>query len=210
MINVLIVDDERSVRKAFTADIEAASDRYHLVSAISSAGNAEAVVCTGKIDLILMDVNTANSESGIAAAVKIKKRYPRIRIIITTSYMDRRIIDQARSASIESVWFKDFSPDELIDVMDEIVNGGTYYPRKLPDIKIGETSINDFTPTEIQVLYLLLEYVSIHEIAEKMYVEDSTVKTHLMHMCMKAGCKNKTELAVLAAGSKLVMPRLKQ
>lgn len=210
MVNVLIVDDERNIQKAFRSDLISARDAYSLVDVIPNAGNAEAICSAKHVDLILMDVNTANNESGLAAAAKIKRRFPDIKVIITTSYMDFRAIREAQAAGVESFWFKDFSPIELLDVMERTVNGGSYYPDELPDVRLGAASIGDFTPTEMQVLYLLLEYVSVKKIAEKLCVEDVTVKTHLQHMCTKAGCMNKAELAVMAANAKLVLPRLKE
>ena len=209
MINVLIVDDERNIQKAFRSDVIAAADKYCLVDVISSAGNAEAVCTVKQVDLILMDVNTANNESGLIAAAKIKRRFPDTKIIITTSYMDFRAIREAHEAGVESFWFKDFSPIELLDVMERTVAGGSYYPEETPDVMLGLADIKEFTPTEMQVLYLLLEYVSVKKIAEKLSVEDVTVKTHLQHMCQKAGCANKAELAVLAANAKLVLPKLR-
>jgi len=207
MTRVLIVDDERNTQKAYRADILSASDRYELVDTIVSAADA-IMICTAKhVDLILMDINTAKNESGIEATEKIKKTYPRIKIIVATSFTDPRALTEAKAAGADSFWFKDFSPAELLEVMDKTVKGENYWPDNSPNVELGETTIGSLTDTEKEVLHNLVECVSIKKIAEKMFVEESTVKTHLKNICQKAGCSNKTELLVLAMQAKLVLPR---
>ena len=113
----------------------------------------------------------------------------------------------ARKAGADSFWLKDLSQMELIEIMDRTMAGESIYPEKMPDAVIGNAKLSELTPKEIQVLYLLLEYVSVKKIAEVMVVEESTVKTHLLHMFQKVGCSSKVELAVLAANAKLAIPR---
>ena len=84
MVNVLIVEDSRVSREAFERTLSADSE-YSVVAAIENAANAEIACMTNRIDLILMDVCTADDESGIRAAGKIKKNYPEVKIIMMTS-----------------------------------------------------------------------------------------------------------------------------
>lgn len=84
--------------------------------------------------------------------------------------------------------------------------GNGYWPQELPDVKLGLSSLQGLTRTEREVLHHLAKCVSIRKIADKMFIEEATVKTHLRNMCMKTGCENKTELLVLAMQAKVVMP----
>ena len=158
--HVLIVDDERNVRKAYKADIASAPNRYELVDAIGNAADAELICQWKPVDLILMDVNTAHNESGLAAAETIKRRFPGVKIIMTTSYLDARAVEKAQSIGVESFWFKDFSRMELLDVMDQTMRGERCYPECMPPVSLGDALLNDFSPTEMQVLYLCLLYTS--------------------------------------------------
>ena len=209
MTKVLIVEDERNVVKGFKADIASAADRYTLVETIENAANTATVCATGGVDLILMDINTKDNESGLAAAEKIKRLFPDIKVIITTSYLDYHAVDEAGRIGADSFWLKDFSPVELIDVMDATMRGESYFPQKHPDVNIGETHYNALTVTKKEVLSLLLQYVSVKSIAAHMCVEETTVKTHLQNICRKVGCDNKQDLAVLASNCKLALPKLK-
>lgn len=132
MFHVLIVDDERNIRRAYQADIEAASDRYRLADSLCSAKDAVMVCHTRPVDLVLMDVNTAHHENGLDAAQQIKAIRPQVKILIHTSYLDEQMIQQAQDIGADGLWFKDYSPDPLIDVMDRIMSGGHYWPDELP------------------------------------------------------------------------------
>ncbi|MDO4633985.1 MAG: response regulator transcription factor [Eubacteriales bacterium] len=206
MTRVLIVDDERNIRKAFRADIEAAGDRYLLLDAITNAADAEMICRSRRVDLVLMDINTAKNESGIEAAGRIKKYCPRTKIIIVTSYSDPHAIEEARAVGADSFWFKDQSPVELIEVMDRTVSGENYWPKQNPDVVLGDISFHELTGTEKEVLYQLVRCISIRKMAETMCIEETTVKYHLKNICQKTGCRNKTELMVLAIQNRLVLP----
>ena len=81
MIQVLVVEDSRITRDAIESQI-AKSERYVLYASIENAANAEIACLRGCVDLILMDVCTADEESGLKAASKIKQYNPKIKIII--------------------------------------------------------------------------------------------------------------------------------
>ena len=87
MIQVLVVEDSRITRDAIESQI-AKSERYVLYASIENAANAEIACLRGSVDLILMDVCTADEESGLKAAAKIKQYNPKIfrkrkRVVVT-------------------------------------------------------------------------------------------------------------------------------
>lgn len=206
MTNVLIVDDERNIRKAFAADVAAAPDRYTLLDAIPGAESAIPLCATGKVDLVIMDINTANYENGIEVSGRIKQRWPGIRIIITTSYSDLRALEQARAAGVDSFWFKDYSDIELLEVMDITMAGGSWYPREKPPVPLGNTVLSELTERQLEILYLLPDYISNAAIAERLFISEDTVKVHIRNLCKATGCRSKASLIGLARESKLAIP----
>ena len=206
MTNVLIVDDEKIVRELFSHYIATASDRYRLAGVIRDAANAEMLCMNEQIDLILMDVCTADCESGLDAAAAIKRRYPAIRIIIVTSAPEYRFLEKARAAGAESFWYKEAGTAELLEVMDRTVAGQSVYPDRAPRVQLGLCGSDELTPKELEVLCCIVRGQSIGEIAEAMNVDYTTTKTHLRHLKEKTGCRSTAELAVLATRTKLVLP----
>ena len=206
MTNVLIVDDERLVQELFTHYINSAADRYALAETTSDAANAEMICQSKQVDLILMDICTANDSSGLAAAEKVKRRFPQTKIIIVTSAPEFRFIEKAHAAGADSFWYKDVGLTELLDVMDRTMRGESIYPDKTPEVTIGLTTSYEFTPKELEVLIYLSSGSSSKAITEKMSISADTVNDHIKHLKEKTGCTSKTQLAVLASRSKLVLP----
>jgi DNA-binding NarL/FixJ family response regulator len=206
LTNVLIVDDEKIVRELFSHYISTASDRYRLSGVIGDAANAEILCLNEQIDLILMDVCTAEGDSGLDAAAAIKKKHPRTKIIVVTSAPDCRFLEKARQAGVESFWYKEAGTAELLDVMDRTVAGESVYPDRAPCVQLGLCSSDELTPKELEVLRGVVRGDSIGEIAERMHVDYTTTKTHLRHLKEKTGCRSTAELAVLAARTKIVLP----
>lgn len=206
MTNVLIVDDERIVQELFAHYIDTASDRYCLVGTVKDAANAEIACMHSQIDLILMDICTANNESGLAAAASIKKNYPHIKIIMATSAPEVSFIRKARAAGAESFWYKEVGTEELLDVMDRTMAGEHIYPAETPQISIGLTDSTDFTPTELKVLAYVVQGKAIGEIASLMNVDYETTRTHIKNLKDKTGAGSIAALAALAASTRLVLP----
>lgn len=118
MYNVMIVEDDPMARRLL--EIMVTSDEsYHLAVSVESASVAEVYCMTEAIDLILMDVCTALHASGLDAAIKIKKLFPQIRIIIITSLPECSFIERAREGGVDSFWYKDPFENKLLDIMKE-------------------------------------------------------------------------------------------
>lgn len=206
MTRVLIVDDERIVQELFSYYISSAADRYVLAGMLKDAGNAEIYCAGARVDLILMDVCTANCESGIAATARIRKKYAWIKIIIVTSTPDYRFIEKARAAGANSFWYKEVSTEELLDVMDRTMQGESVYPQNTPSVKVGLADSCEFTPKELEVLYYLADNKGLHQIAQLMGVDYSTTRTHIKNLKEKTGAKDIVGLCALAVRSKIVLP----
>ena len=204
MINVMVVEDDPMARKLFEI-ILASSGRYDLTASIESASLAEFYCMTSDIDLILMDVCTALHASGLDAASKIKKKYPEIRIIIVTSQPECDFIDRARSSGVDSFWYKDPSEDILLEVMDRTMAGESIYPDTTPILDLGLAKSIEFTARELEVLRELTSGDTDDVIAERLNLSSLTVKKHIKSMFQKTGFTTRTQLAVMARDSGLVI-----
>ena len=91
----------------------AKSERYVLYASIENAANAEIACLRGSVDLILMDVCTADEESGLKAAAKIKQYNPKIKIIIMTSMPEHSFIQKAKACGCNGFWYKAVSYTHL-------------------------------------------------------------------------------------------------
>lgn len=204
MINVLIVEDDPMARKLFEI-ILVRSGRYQVAASIESASLAEFYCMTKPVDMILMDVCTALHASGLEAAAKIKKNYPDIKIIIATSQPECNFINRAKEGGIDSFWYKDPSEDRLLELMDRTMEGESIYPDNTPTLDLGMAKSVEFTPRELEVLRELTSGDTDDVIAGRLDISIHTVKKHIKSMLQKTGFTSRTQLAVVARESGLVI-----
>ena len=204
MIQVLLVEDDPMARQLLEIYVNK-SETYELVGSVESALFAEVFCRTHPVDVILMDVCTAMNANGIDAAQDIKKHLPKIKIIIITSQPECSFIDRAREAGVDSFWYKSATAEEIITVMDRTLAGESIYPDSTPILKIGDTVSERFSERELEVLRLVVAGETDAVIAEKLFISMATVKTHIQNMKNRTGFRNRTELAVIARESGLVI-----
>ncbi len=209
MIRVLIVEDDPMARQLLEIYVEK-SEKYELVAAIDNAMFAEAYCHSNSVDVILMDVCTAMNANGITAAADIKKHIPRIKIIIITSHPECSFIDRARKAGVDSFWYKSADAEEILAVMDRTLDGESIYPDTTPTLRLGCADSNQFSERELDVLRLVIEGETDSAIAEQLFISVATVKTHIQNMKNRTGYRNRTELAVKARESGLIINEQKK
>lgn len=192
---IMIVDDQFVSRELFKLYIEQSPD-YEVLYCIDSAMFADTYVLKGHIDLVIMDILMQDGSNGLEAAEKIKKLDPSLKIIAVTSMPEVSWMDRAREIGIESFWYKDVSEETILDIIERTLAGESIYPDSTPVVTLGLAKSSEFTPREIEVLRLLTTGVGNDEIAEKLDISQSTVKTHVKHLLEKTGFETRTQLAI--------------
>ena len=204
MYNVLIVEDDPMARKLLEIFVST-SDNYRLIPSLDSAAMAELYCMTKQVDLILMDVCTAMDSNGIEVAQKLKKNFPQTKIIIITSQPEYSYIAHARKIGVESFWYKEPTAEALLQIMDRTMSGESVYPDSAPITRLGAALSNDFTERELEVLRELVSGKTDAVIAETLCISVTRVKQHIQRIREKTQFSNRTELAVRARESGLVI-----
>ena len=203
-MRVLVVEDQTMPRQLFELLIRASED-FELAAAIDSADLADVYCLNNAVELVLMDVITRGSRSGLDAAARIKRQSPRTKIIVVTSMPECSYIDRARAAGVESFWYKDASEESILDVMRRTAAGESVYPDAPPRLVLGSAGSDEFTGRELEVLREVTGGYTNAEISDRLHMSVSTVKAHILSMLEKTGFRNRTELAVRARESGLVI-----
>lgn len=204
---VLIVDDQALPRQYFESIVNGA-EQYSLAASISSAKVADAYCAKGGVDLILMDIIMSDEVSGLEAARKIKQNYPKIKILAVTSMPDATFLKKARDIGVDSFWYKEVQDAPMLEVMDRTMAGERVWPDKAPTVPLGLCDSSELTGREVDVLrYLAMGYGN-QEIADALCVSINTVRFHLSNLQSKTGCVSRTELAIIAAKSGIVVTEI--
>ena len=201
---VMIVEDQTMPRQLFELRVQS-SEHFEVAISIDNAAMADIYCLKYPVDLILMDVITRNGESGLDAAARIKRAFPKIRIVIVTSMPEYSYLSRARAIGVESFWYKEGQRESLMEIMERTMNGESIYPDATTELRLGLASSYDFTERELEVLREMTGGDTNQEIAERLHMSVATVKTHILNMLGKTGFRNRTELAVRARESGLVI-----
>lgn len=204
MIKVLVVEDQKMVQDSITQLI-CSDEKYKLAGAITNAANAEGFCMGNVVDLIIMDVCTEHDESGLEAAKIIKKRFPRIKVIIVTSMAECSFIERAKEAKADSFWYKNVGTDDLLDVMDRTIAGESIYPARTPEVPLGLVTSYDLTKAEWKVIRALMESADYEEAAELLGCSTANIRYHLNNILDKTGYRNRMELLIAVSQKKLVI-----
>ena len=203
-MRVMIVEDQTMIRSLLESYFRA-EDGYRITASIPGAKQAVEVCRTSSVDLILMDVQTENRENGLTAVRQIKAIQPRSKIIVVTSLIDCAVLDEAKRAGADSLWYKDGDEGTLMQVVRRTMAGEHIFPDAPPSVEIGTAMSAEFTKGEMKVLRCLVRGLSYNEIAKELGIEPSTVKYHVINMLQKTNLENKLQLAIAATEAKLVV-----
>lgn len=204
MTQVLIVEDQQMPRQLFESFIRN-SENYEIASSIRNADLADIYCEKKQIDLILMDVCTAMDANGLDASERIKKKYPHIKIIIVTSMPEFSFLDRARKIGVDSFWYKEVNEEPILKLMDRTMAGESVYPDKTPEIQFGNVLSSELKERELEVLRELTGGYTNSEIAERLGLSPNTVRDYIKSMTEKTGFRTRTELAVVARETGLVI-----
>jgi len=204
MTRVLIVEDQKMVQENMEAIIKS-DENYVLAGIIPNAADAELFCMRKPVDLILMDVCTAHDENGIDAAAVIKKKFPRIKIIIVTSMAEHTFIDKAKKANADSFWYKDASCGELLAVMGQTMAGEHIFPGNTPEVKLGLTTSYELTRYELGVIRALMQSTSDEDAAAMLGCTKANIRWHVGKILDKTGYRTRTELLIAVASKNLII-----
>ena len=202
-MRVMIVEDQTMIRSLLESYFRA-EEGHQIVVSIPGAKQAVEICRTSPIDLILMDVQTERRENGLVAVRQIKALHPSIKIVVVTSLIDGAVLDEAKAAGADSLWYKDSAENRLMEVVRQTMAGEHIFPDAPPTVEIGMAKSTEFTKTELKVLRYLLQGLSYTRIAAEMGCEMSTVKFHVANMLQKTGLENKLQLALAVNDVKLI------
>jgi DNA-binding NarL/FixJ family response regulator len=197
MIRVLVADDHPVVRHGLCTMLEIEDD----IVVVGRAGDgAEAVQQAREThpDIILMDVQMPNVD-GIEALRRIRAEDPEARVIVLTTYRNEDYIFPSLRAGARGYLLKDASRQELADAIRAVARGESLLdPAVVETVNNADRRHDTLTSRELEVLRLMADQHSNAQIAEKLFVSENTVKTHVSNILAKLGCADRAA-AVLTA-----------
>ena len=207
MINTLIVEDNIYIQNHLASMISA-NENYCVVAVLNDAFEAEEFCKKGKIDLVIMDVQTQHNHSGLASAERIKAHNSAVKIVVVTSLIDPDVLQRAKSGAADSLWYKDHGEEELMAVIEKTINGERIFPDTSPNVEIKNMFSGEITPRQIEILRRFVQGMTYDEIASELNLSKNGVRWNLDQICEKGGFNNKHELLAAVIENKLIVTTL--
>ncbi len=206
-IRVMLVDDHMMVRRGLAIFLQV-SDNLELVGEADSGEEAIALCARLLPDVILMDMVMPDMD-GVTATRLIRQQFPTVQVIALTSFKEAGLVQSALQAGAIGYLLKDISADELARAIRSAHAGQTTLASEVTQGLVQAATRPtepgaDLTEREHEVLKLLVEGLNNTEIAEKLVVSPSTIKSHVSNILAKLDVTSRTEAAALAVRHHLV------
>ena len=210
MVKIAIADDQVLFRDMLSIILT----QDHTFEVIGSAGDGNEILqlCDEeKPDIVLLDVNMPVAD-GIFALLKIKEKYPHMKVIMLTTFEEEDYILNACTNAADGYLLKDTKPETLINTI-KCVNDGLFVMHRsvqqcmvkqlakaLQTEKITEIADErfDFDPIDLKILKLLSLGKSNAEIAQSLNYSEGTIKNRISRMLYITELKDRTQLAIFA------------
>ncbi|MER5727450.1 response regulator transcription factor [Streptomyces sp. NPDC002138] len=216
-IRVLIVDDQMMVREGFSVLLNAMPG-IEVVGEAVDGREALAQVTALRPDVVLMDIRMPVM-NGLEATRQIVAADADAKVLVLTTFDLDEYVYQALRAGASGFLLKDASARQLADGVRVVASGEALLAPSVTKrlivefAKLADTPrmvdprvMEDLTERETEVLILIAQGLSNAEIADRLVIAESTIKTHVSRILVKLGLRDRTQAAVYAYETRLVTP----
>src|SRR5215211_8986828 len=206
-IRVMLVDDHTMVRRGLATFLKVFDDLQ--LAGEAESGAAAIQLCAEFLpDVILMDMVMSDMD-GVAATRAIRQQFPQVQVIALTSFKEGDLVKHALEAGAIGYLLKDVSADELAEAIRAAHAGRATLSPEAAQSLVETTNQSpvprlDLTERELEVLALMVEGLNNTQIAGRLTVSSSTVKSHVSNILSKLGVTSRTEAVTLALRNRII------
>jgi DNA-binding NarL/FixJ family response regulator len=216
-VGVLIVDDDKLMRAGLRAVLS--SDEG--IEVVGEAGDGRAAIDSARRldpDVVLMDVRMPEMD-GVSATREVLDAAPESRVVIVTTFEEDDYVFGGLAAGASGFLLKRTGPEELIAAIHTVAAGEALLSPSVtrrviermarePGVEPQEERLEELTEREREVLELIAAGLTNAEIAERLVIEESTVKTHVKRVLMKLDLRDRVQAVIFAYENGVVRPGL--
>lgn len=217
-MNILLVEDYQHTRKTVAYGLKSRlGEDTVIVESDNGLAALNYIKAGNRADVILMDISMP-AMNGIDAAKAIKEIIPEVKIIMLTSFSDKKLVISAFNSGANAYCLKNIKIDELVNVIFSVLNGAIWIDPAIAQFILEVIHTNtsspshnntvdfdfDLTAREKDILKLVALGKSNKDIAEDLVLSIHTVKNHLKNILQKLCVEDRTQAAILAIKENLV------
>lgn len=205
IIHISIVEDDATIREGYAFLLGNAPD-IQIVSTYSNAEDALKKIARDNPDVLLLDIELPGV-SGIDALPKFKKLLPATHILILTVYEQHTVIFRALGTGASGYLTKNTAPEKIITSIREVMEGGGPMSAHIARMVIESFQRNDQSPLtrrETEILEHIAVGKSRKKIAEELFIDLETVKSHIKNIYQKLDVHSKADALKTAKQNKFI------
>lgn len=210
-IKVLLVDDHQVVIQGLKFFLNTQSE-IEIVGEVNNGKKALEAIEQLKPHIVLMDLVMPVMD-GVETTRKIKELYPKIKVIVLTSFSDQNHVLPALRAGAVAYQLKDIDPDELVETIYSVFRGeNQLHPiatnlllsHMTNEVEIAnELNLATLSPREMEVLHQISLGKNNKQISSQLCITEKTVKTHVSSILSKLELDDRTQAAIFALKNNL-------
>ena len=202
MIRVVIADDIQILRKGLWAILS--GDPELLVAGLAANGREAWELCrTKKPDVVLMDMRMPEYD-GSWGIRKIKEDFPEIKILVLTTFDDRKTVEAALRSGADGYILKEMEDSRVIQSVKAVCAGVRVFGdsvfeemrRQIVPVRDNTVMVQGITPREREIMRCVARGMDNKEIAAELFLAEGTVRNHISRLLEKLKLKDRTQLAV--------------
>jgi DNA-binding NarL/FixJ family response regulator len=204
-IKICLVEDDTIIREGFELLLNE-NQGFKVVNSYNNCEDFLKNLHSDKPNVVLMDIELPGM-NGIEGIERVKKLYPQAQVIVVTVYENDALVFKALCAGAGGYLTKNMPPSRLIDAIREIMGGGAPMSTNIARLVVASFQKNHNSPLsarETEVLELLSKGKSYTNIAEDLFIDKETVRTHIKNIYWKLEVHSKAEAIEKAVKEKLI------
>lgn len=206
-MKLLLVDDHAIVTDGLQMMLQN-EEGFTVVEKLTSGNFALAYLKQNEVDIMITDYSMPDMD-GLVLVKQAKALKPDLKILVLSMHDEVAMIKDMLSAGVDGYILKKYAQQELINAVYAVGNGRQFWSAEvnkalLTALQPQETSENQITERELEVLKLLAQELTSKQIAEKLFISERTVETHRKNLMRKTGANNAIGLVRYAYSHKLL------
>jgi DNA-binding NarL/FixJ family response regulator len=196
-ITVLIVDDHEVVREGLRLSLS----RTPHIRVVGEAPDGNAAINLAgrrKPNVVIMDVRMPGMD-GLDATKALMEREPNTSVLIFTAYSERSLLARGLESGAKGYILKEAPHDTLVRAIEKVAGGDSFIdPALMPAFLSGKDREDMLTAREREILQLLADGMSNADVAQRLFISQETVKSHVRHILAKLEADTRTHAVAIA------------
>jgi DNA-binding NarL/FixJ family response regulator len=196
-ITALIVDDHEVVREGLRLSLSRAPH----IRVVGEAGDGQAAIDLAerrRPNVVIMDVRMPGMD-GLEATKALAEKLPDVAVLIFTAFSERSLLSRGLESGAKGYILKEAPHETLVRAIEKVAGGESFIdPALMPAFLTGKDREEMLTAREREILQLLADGMSNADVAQRLFISQETVKSHVRHILAKLEADTRTHAVAIA------------